>query len=325
MQDDFVTSLDNDESFGNLSSPIQLAHHAYGDCEANIFTSSAQLPLDKLDDYNCSLAMDDTKPARRRGYLENPQHRNSADDESPLGILKPNQEIPGGLRLKGPEEVRDWINETFDKEVCEYTAPVAQLSYTQQDTNRWKMAERACATFGKGDLSLNRTEKHVPFVRRCGDFRSIEVGKASVAVGFGAVAMIYGGIHAFAWLAYFRSTTEQLLWRASTCIVTAGIPLMYVIMRVTDWNHDDSPEQSNMVKALIGFLRRAETIAGLRKERGDNGFIILVLGSILFWAVVLLYVLARAYLIGECFIQLTHMPADVYKVSQWSSHFPHIS
>lgn len=276
-----------------------------------------------MHDYNCCLEPWDTKPGRRRYYIENTQHGKSADDQSLVGILKPGQrDLATGMRLKGPEEVRDWVNED-----CEYTAPVPQLSYTQQDINRWKMAGRACATFVKDDLPTDTTENFAAFVRRCGDFRFIEVSEASVAVGFGAVAMIYGGIHAFAWLAYFRSTTEQLLWRASTCIVTGGIPVMYAIVTITDWHYDhkSSPERNDMVGELFWLMERIVTKADLRRKRGDKGFIILVLGSILFWPVVLLYVLARVYLIGECFIQLAHMPADVYKVPQWSAYFPHIS
>lgn len=276
-----------------------------------------------MHDYNCALLFGDTKPGRRRDYIENTQHGKSADDESLVGILKPGQrDLATGIRLKGPEEVRDWVNSD-----SEYTAPVPQLSYTQQDINRWKMAGRACATFVRDDLPTDTTDIFAAFVRRRGDFRFIYVSEASVAVGLGVVAMIYGGIHAFAWLAYFRSTTEQLLWRVSTCIVTGGIPVMYAIVTITDWHygHKSSPEQGDMVEEVFWLVRRIVTIADLRRERGDKGLIILILGSILFWTVVLLYVLARVYLIGECFIQLTHMPADVYKVPQWSAYFPHIS
>ncbi|KAL8755004.1 MAG: hypothetical protein Q9199_003934, partial [Rusavskia elegans] len=322
MQDDFKTILYNDESFSDLNltqaSPLTVweqetraRYPAYGDCEVDLFTSTAELPWNKMHDYNCALLLGDTKLGNRREYIENTQHGKSADDESLVGILKPGQrDLATGIRLKGPEEVRDWVNED-----CEYTAPVPQLSYTQQDVNRWMMAGRACATFVRDDLPTDTTENVAPFVRRCGDFRFIEVSKASVAVGFGAVAMIYGGIHAFAWLAYFRSTTEQLLWRVSTCIVTGGIPVMYAIVTITDWHYElkSSLERSDMVGEVCGLVGRFVTIADLRRRRGDKGFIILVLGSILFWTVVLLYVLARVYLIGECFIQLTHMPADVYK------------
>ena len=39
----------------------------------------------------------------------------------------------------------------------------------------------------------------------------------------------------------------------------------------------------------------------------------------------LAYVLARGYLVVECFINLSHLPAGVYDVPSWATYFPHIS
>lgn len=39
----------------------------------------------------------------------------------------------------------------------------------------------------------------------------------------------------------------------------------------------------------------------------------------------LVYVLARAYLIVECFVALSNSPVGIYDVPAWSSYFPHIS
>ena len=37
------------------------------------------------------------------------------------------------------------------------------------------------------------------------------------------------------------------------------------------------------------------------------------------------YLLARAYLVVECFINVFHLPAGVFNTPEWSTYFPHIS
>ncbi|KAL8779155.1 MAG: hypothetical protein Q9213_007081 [Squamulea squamosa] len=318
MKGDFNNSLANEESFRHLDEweqDTKRRYNNYGFCEADVFTYSAQFPLKAKAKEACCLDPEDTKPGHLRGYAETTQHRESADDKSVIGILKPGEQVLAlGIRLKGPEEGPEGVGED-----CAYTAPIPQLSYTQQDINRWEMAKRACAILVEYDFPVTLS---AVFVRGCGDFDSIDVREISVAVGFGAVAMIYGGIHAFAWLAYFRTTTEQLLWRVSACIVMGGIPVMYAIVVATDLNYEPISYLGtpNMVREGVLFMKQLSKFASFRKRSkriNDKGFIILILGSIIFWTVVLLYILARAYLVIECFIQLSHLPAGVYKVPEW--------
>ena len=44
----------------------------------------------------------------------------------------------------------------------------------------------------------------------------------------------------------------------------------------------------------------------------------------LFFLLLLVYILARGYLIVECFINLRHLPAGVYDIPDWTAYFPHI-
>ncbi|KAK4108127.1 hypothetical protein N656DRAFT_784667 [Canariomyces notabilis] len=39
---------------------------------------------------------------------------------------------------------------------------------------------------------------------------------------------------------------------------------------------------------------------------------------------IVLYVLARVYLVVECFINLVHLPESAYKLPEWSQYVPHI-
>ena len=44
-----------------------------------------------------------------------------------------------------------------------------------------------------------------------------------------------------------------------------------------------------------------------------------------FYMLLAAYALARAYLVVECFINLSHLSAGVYDVPNWAAYFPHMS
>ncbi|KAL8846659.1 MAG: hypothetical protein Q9221_008266 [Calogaya cf. arnoldii] len=189
------------------------------------------------------------------------------------------------------------------------------LSLTRQDINRWKMAKRAAEINNHEPLRRERGDVYRrldPFVRRCFNtpvrryFKTpvlAEVlGELPQALGFGVAALIYGGLHALAWFADFHSPTEQLLWRISSVAVMGGIPVLAV-------NY-----------ALLDLIRK-------RFPKGIYPEIAILVGKpglILSYLVAVAYVLARLYLVVECFIQLSHLPAGVYDVPKWSAYFPHI-
>ena len=124
--------------------------------------------------------------------------------------------------------------------------------------------------------------------------------KPSIVFGFGAAALIYGGLHALAWFAHFGSSSESLLWRISTCVVMGGVPIVFVLFKFFSW------------------LRDQTWPAGV-----VNPPVYLILALMVL--ILLAYTLARAYLVVECFINLSHLPAEVYNVPTWSTYFPHIS
>ena len=109
--------------------------------------------------------------------------------------------------------------------------------------------------------------------------------------GFSITAVVYGGLHALAWFAQFSSSTEQILWRISAATVMGGFPVARGLDRLDGIT-------SNILETLIVTLLNL---------------------------ILLAYILARAYLVVECFISLSHLPAGVYDVPQWSSYFPHIA
>lgn len=175
------------------------------------------------------------------------------------------------------------------------------LNLTIQDINRWVKAKRAAELIQALRSSDGSEFYGEPFTRRCIDMPDFEdvLEELPLALGFSAAAMVYGGLHALAWFAHFHSPTEQLLWRISSVAVMGGIPTLAAIYRILD--------------RLIRFFKW-----------WDSRPVRLLLPK-LFYLVTIAYILARLYLVIECFIQLSHLPAGVYEVPEWSSYFPHIA
>lgn len=162
-----------------------------------------------------------------------------------------------------------------------------ELTLTAEDVTRYRMAWRARKLIGTYQISGAITQ-------RCKDWPDMDdILELPIAIGFTTVALVYGGIHALAWLAHFDSSTEQLLWRVSACAVMGGFPVS------------------------LTLLEAYERLS--HKYYGDTVF---YYGA---YFVLLLYVLARAYLVVESFINLSHLPAGAYDVPQWATYFPHIS
>lgn len=180
--------------------------------------------------------------------------------------------------------------------------PLLSIDLTTRDVTRWKMAWSAfCAIEDNPNDSqeLDRLlYKENLLVRRCKDW-PYDTGffESSIGLVFSAVSFIYGGLHALAWSVNFDSLTERLLWRISACVVMGGVPAFHVLIR-------------------LDYIRHRRDLFG------RFGNILAIVGFILISSA---YVLARAYLVVECFINLFRLPVGVYDVPSWSAYFPHIS
>ena len=237
--------------------------------------------------------------------------------------LQPGQYLPRtGWKLKTPAElfghvedrvIRQWLVESLECQCQPSQADVQSLegggvtesldilptiSLNELDVLRWRMAWGAPRLHHEKHQARFRHHRGIyetVIVSRCSDwdgFDQIQNPPTIVGLSFGA--FIYGGLHALAWYAIFGSRTQKLLWRLSSCLVMGGFPLIFFSLAIkTRWE-----------KRFPGYKKLARLIPA---------------------PAIALYVLARAYLVIECFINLFNLPAGVYKVPNWTAYFPHIS
>ena len=207
------------------------------------------------------------------------------------------------------------------------------IPLSQRDVTRWKSASRAAQAFGKDGDHENHLHMTAyifwDFSVRCEDWPNLDdvLDAPFLQLGFVLAALVYGGLHALAWFAHFNTSTEQLLWRVSACIVMGGLPVvfgLFALIRplkilVVGWSgvswHDFK---------IYGFKDSIMEIYS-KDSLGNWAKLGIWILFRLLYLVGIVYALARAYLVVECFICLAHLPAGVYDVPQWAAYFPNIS
>ena len=198
------------------------------------------------------------------------------------------------------------------KKVCctESHVPFPSISLTTEDVTHYKMAWRALESHQlvasqPSLIMLDRGWAYdisTAFVQRCKDWPKIyDIFELPIALGFTTAGLIYGGLHALAWFAHFGSSNQQLLWRISACVVMGGFPVIWVLMEAFKYIDIHFTDSLHLNSIFVRFILTALAL------------------------VVLGYMLARAYLVVECFINLSHLPAGAYDVPNWASYFPHVS
>ena len=206
--------------------------------------------------------------------------------------------MPGTrARLRGVGEIA--------QEFSELDIPTLQgfgdrEKFSGEDDNAWKLVWKLCALLPDRfpDESIYPGWGFL-LIQQCKDWPEIDdiAYDHPFQFGIGAATVIYGGLHTVAWFAHFNTLAEQTLWRVCSCLVIGGFPTLCLLFKRHYWYFQNK------------FLRH--------KFWG--------LLAVLQIATIFVYMVARAYLLVECFINLAHLPADVYNVPSWSSYFPHIS
>jgi hypothetical protein len=167
---------------------------------------------------------------------------------------------------------------------------------------------------------------------------------SKVYVGAVFAGFIYGGLHCLAWNAPFPSDVQATLWRISSVVVTStGLllaalifllvveptrPLAVWVMSI--WRSlrtsDGYPlEYRNRVGISLDARKMVNNLVrGLVWTSIKTLQILVAMYLIGCYLAIVLYVLARIYLVVECFINLAYLPQSAYKLPEWSQDVPHI-
>ena len=120
--------------------------------------------------------------------------------------------------------------------------------------------------------------------------------KKTLFVGITISGFLYGGLHLLAWNAPFRSRTEEWLWRSSgISIMVSGLYIIPILLLLVSSGDSGLSDFRFCLSCVLGLF----------------------LGPV--------YVVARVYLVVECFINLAYLHDSVYEMPSWSQYFPHIS
>lgn len=169
--------------------------------------------------------------------------------------------------------------------------------------------------------------------------------------------LIYGGLHCLAWNAPFQSNSERILWRlSSTTVASTGVLTALGLSWKTSRHlfeefRESLPSAMEIVtqlplKAAFTTLRiRANhplleaALAGISLAiywiTSPLSVILSPIFAIVIWTariavnlafpvLLVIYSVARVYLVVECFLNLAHLSNEVYQLPRWSQYIPHL-
>lgn len=119
---------------------------------------------------------------------------------------------------------------------------------------------------------------------------------------------IYGGIHLLAWNGPFHTDRERWLWRISG--ITIASPIVIIPTQFCAWV---------ILSTKLASAGADEVVVKWLRKLGN------VVTSVFLTVYALVYAAARVYIAVECFINLSHLPMEVYGEPVWSKYIPHFS
>jgi hypothetical protein len=159
-------------------------------------------------------------------------------------------------------------------------------------------------------------------------------------LGFSIMGLAYGGLHCLAWNALFSSDLERLFWRVSSLTIASTgvmIALVFIWFVLPSFSQGFLVVVFKWIEKLVKDVNRSFKIHPYVGIGYRCVFIPLgVIGAILLFvlpllldlavcAFIIFYILARAYLVVECFINVAHLPGGAYQRPQWSQYVPQIA
>lgn len=323
--------IQNDSIFRPLSKEQRRSILQYPEVEADIislsyydFENTETMMTETRDPTACNGDADGNRPFSQESTTDTLEDNSAESVTLALGDTLPGTILSfrpafsrggrrSGLHFYGPK--MSMLQRRFDylTDTCLFQS---KIILSAQDVSRWRSTSKlieCCKAKHPMTVNPQRPLRRTLcdsglLVDYSGEFPDLSsiVKDFTVMTGFSTAALVYGGLHALAWNAHFDPPFERLLWQMSSCIVMIGIPVYAALLKSINYldNFNIQPRKSRTHKVL--------TIA--------ESLLILLLILIL-----IAYVLARGYLVVECFINLFNLPEEVYDVPQWSAYFPHIS
>ena len=132
----------------------------------------------------------------------------------------------------------------------------------------------------------------------------------TVLFAFTCAGLGYGSLHLLAWTAPFTSHPQTMLWRISAAAVAASGPVFVVLAVLSRY----------LIKTTGGNGKDPDP-PDIPTSRWVAVAIIMVMGG----SYTLFYLVARAYLVVECFISFAYLPEAIFQEPQWTYYFPHIT
>jgi len=188
--------------------------------------------------------------------------------------------------------------------------PLMPMQLGRPDKERWRLAS---AIIREGHTPSLPMELLSGRAHNFPPLRSISSWGVRVGVVFAIFILagfFYGGIHALSWNTRFPSRAEEIMWKTSiSLIMVYGAVFVLGVQgwRSLSWELPESDRRN--AQHLDWAIRQ----------------IVLLLSLALAPVLGIGYVLARVYLVVECFLSLTHASPDIYSQPTWTAYFPHIS
>lgn len=204
------------------------------------------------------------------------------------------------------------------------------VSLSSQDVRRIHLASVAMNTYGlstsgngQGDASL----EDLGLADRIGNWPSGGDSSSYMTLStFSAAGLCYGGLHLLAWNTAFPNATSLWFWRMSALLIASScvlIPSWHAIGRRYDASVSAHLHKFN---GLLLDLQDDQSKQNkvLMLSSWSLCMCLLLTRKMVFILWLGLYIVARAFLVVECFIDLAHLPDSAFTEVNWSSYFPHI-
>ncbi|KAF8244073.1 hypothetical protein K440DRAFT_667276 [Wilcoxina mikolae CBS 423.85] len=162
--------------------------------------------------------------------------------------------------------------------------------------------------------------EHTRMIQPKGNFRGRiedEDGDPSLDtfIYLGLLSILYGGAHCGAWNSHLPTPVERILWRCSAVIAGLYVPIFLILIFI-----------GGVLEASTEDLvfKRNEYIKNFVKHMIRLALAIVYIIGILYVGVgLLVFILARLYLIVESFLSLRSLRKGSFETVPWSNYWPH--